>query len=63
MLLLSENLHYSCGYNGYFEYFLKIHRKSLNICRDLCYTYNVVYSVTGEYIRTLNGNNKVNDTP
>lgn len=63
MWRLSENLHYSCGCNGYFEYFLKIHRKRLNICADLCYTYNVVYSASEEYILADSGNNIVNNTP
>lgn len=31
MLLLSENLHYSCGCDSYFEYFMKIRYKRLNI--------------------------------
>lgn len=46
-----------------FEYFLKIHRKRLNICADLCYTYNVVYSASEEYIFADCGNNIVNNTP
>ena len=46
-----------------FEYFLKIRRKRLNICADLCYTYNVVYSASEEYILADSGNNIVNNTP
>ena len=46
-----------------FEYFLKIRRKRLNICADLCYTYNVVYSGSEEYILADSGNNIVNNTP
>ena len=46
-----------------FEYFLKIRRKRLNICADLCYTYNVVYSASEEYILAVSGNNIVNNTP
>lgn len=47
----------------HFEYFLKIRRKRLNICADLCYTYNVVYSASEEYILADSGNNIVNNTP
>lgn len=63
MWRLGENLHYSSGCNGYFEYFLKIRRKRLNICADLCYTYNVVCSASEEYILAVSGNNIVNNTP
>lgn len=31
MLLLGENLHYSGGCDSYFEYFMKIPHKRLNI--------------------------------